>query len=146
LVPSANNSDVIRVAIAQIANANFQANYILVNPEDAAAMELTKTSTGEYTYPMFVPTMDGVTRLKGLPIVENPGVPVGDFYVGDFTKANLRIREEMNVQVGYVNDDFTKNLVTVLCETRAAAFVKSNHYGAIVKGNFTIAKAALLLP
>jgi hypothetical protein len=78
--------------------------------------------------------------------VENPGVPVGDFYVGDFTKANLRIREEMNVQVGYVNDDFTKNLVTVLCETRAAAFVKSNHYGAIVKGNFTTAKAALLLP
>lgn len=145
-VPQANNSDVLRVAISQIAAANFTANYIVLNPEDSAAMEITKAVGGEYTYPMFVPTVDGITRLKGLPIIENPGVPVGSFYVGDFTKANLRIREEMNVQVGYVNDDFTKNLVTVLCETRAAAFVKSNHYGAFVKGNFATAKAALLMP
>jgi hypothetical protein len=52
----------------------------------------------------------------------------------------------MNIQVGYVNDDFTKNLVTILCEARAAAFVKVNHYGAFVKGNFATAKAALELP
>ena len=52
------------------------------------------------------------------------------------TKDNLRIREEMNIQVGYVNDDFTKNLVTVLAEMRACNYVKSNHFGAFVAGEF----------
>lgn len=143
-IPQANNSDVLRVAIAQIANNNFMANYILLNPEDCAAMDLTKDTDGQYTYPRF--SDDGGQRVKGLPIVENPGVPAGTFYVGDFTKSNLRIREEMNVQVGYVNDDFTKNLMTVLCETRACNFVKTNHFGAFVKGDFATAKAALLQP
>jgi HK97 family phage major capsid protein len=104
-VPSANNSDVLRVAISQIANANFSANYILLNPADAAAMELTKDTNGQYTYPVFV--NEAGMSVKGIPVIENPGVTAGDFYVGDFTKSNLRIREEMNVQVGYVNDDFT---------------------------------------
>ncbi len=143
-IPAANNSDVLRVAIAQIANANFAANYILLNPEDAAAMELTKDTNGQYTYPVFV--NEAGMSVKGLPVIENPGVPVGDFYVGDFTKSNLRIREEMNVQVGYVNDDFTKNLVTVLVEARACHFVKSNDYGAFVKGDFATAKAAIVAP
>lgn len=144
-IPSANNSDVLRVGIAQIANANFTANYILLNPEDSAAMQLTKDSTGSYTYPMFIEGPDGITRVKGIPVIENPGVAAGTFLIGDFTKDNLRIREEMNISVGYVDDDFTKNLMTVLCELRACNFVKTNHFGAFVKGDFATAKAALNL-
>jgi HK97 family phage major capsid protein len=143
-VPSANNSDVLRVAIAQIAGNNFAANYILLNPEDAAAMELTKDTNGQYTYPVFID--EAGMRVKGLPVIENTGVPVGTFYVGDFTKSNLRMREDMNVSVGYVNDDFTKNLVTILVEARACQFVKSNHYGAFVKGDFATAIAAIDKP
>ncbi len=145
-IPTANNSDVLRVALAQIENANFIPNYILLNPDDAAAMELTKTSVGEYTYPMFVPQADGITRVKGVPVIVNPGVPTGDYYVGDFTKANLRMREEMNIQVGYINDDFTRNMMTVLAEARACFFVKSNHTTAFVKGNFATDIATLLAP
>lgn len=145
-IASANNSDVLRVAIAQIAGQNFEANYILLNPADVAAMELTKSSTGEYTYPMFVPGANGITTVKGIPVIESTLVTAGDFYVGDFTKANLRVREDMNVQVGYVNDDFTKNLMTVLVEMRAAFYVKSNHARAFVKGDFATAIAALQLP
>jgi HK97 family phage major capsid protein len=145
-IPQANNSDVLRVAMAQIENANFTPNYILLNPDDAAAMELTKTTVGEYTYPMFVPQADGITRVKGVPVIVNPGVPTGDYYIGDFTKANLRMREDLNIQVGYINDDFTRNMMTVLCEARACFFVKSNHTAAFVKGDFATDKAALLAP
>ena len=142
-IEAANNSDVLRVGIAQIANNNFMANYILMNPEDSAAMQLTKTSTGEYTYPMFIEGPDGITRVKGIPVVENSGVTAGTFLIGDFSRSNLRIREEMNISVGYVDDDFTNNLMTVLCEARACHFVKTNHFGAFVKGDFVSAKAAL---
>lgn len=145
-IPSANNSDVLRVAIAQIAQANFEANGIVLNPADAAALQLTKSTTGEYTYPVYEPQADGTIRIKGVPVIENNLVPAGDFYVGDWTKSNLRIREDMNIQVGYVNDDFTKNLVTILAEMRAVHYVKSNHYGAFVKGDFATAIAALVTP
>ena len=137
-----NNTDVLRVAISQIAEANFEANYILLNPADCASLELTKTTTGEYTYP--VNLVYGMPKtVYGVTVIENNLVPAGTFYVGDFTKSNLRIREDLNVQVGYVNDDFTKNLITILCETRAVHFVKKNHYGAFVAGDFATAKAAL---
>lgn len=145
-VTSANNSDVLRIAIAQVYNNNFMPDYILLNPEDCAAMQLTKGTDGIYTYPMFIEGADGITRVKGIPVVENPGVTAGTYLVGDFTKSNLRMREEMNVQIGYVNDDFTKNLMTVLCETRACHFVKSNHYGAFVTGTFATDIAAINKP
>jgi len=144
-VPNANNSDVLRIAIAQITSANFNANYILLNPEDAAAMDLTKDGNGQYTYSIAV-SIDGVTRVKGIQVIENPGVAVGTYLVGDFTKSNLRIREELNVQVGTVNDDFTKNLITVLAEMRACNFVKTNHFGAFVKGVFSTDIAAISQP
>ena len=145
-IPFANDLDVLRVAMAQIANANFNANYILMNPADVASMELTKTSTGEYTMPIFVPMSDGVSRVMNVPVIANNGVVSGDYLVGDFTKSNLRMREDLNIQVGYVDDDFTRNMMTVLCEARACHFVKSNYVGAFVKGTFATDKATLLQP
>jgi HK97 family phage major capsid protein len=145
-IPFANDFDVLRVAMAQIANADFEANYIIMNPADVAEMELTKTSTGEYTLPMFVPMADGVTRVANVPVVANNGVTSGDYLVGDFTKSNLRMREDVNIQVGYINDDFTRNMMTVLCEARACHFVKSNYVGAFVTGTFATDKAVILKP
>ena len=144
-IPSPNEFDVLRVAIAQIQGLLFNPNYILLHPEDCAKMELSKTTTGEYTYAMSY-IVDGIVRVKSIPVIENTGVTAGTFLVGDFSKSNLRIREDLNVQVGYVNDDFTKNLMTILCEARAVHYVKSNHYGAFVKGTFSTAKTALLKP
>ena len=144
-IASPNEYDVLRVAISQIQGNLFNPNYIVLHPEDVAKMELNKTSTGEYTYAMHY-TADGVVRVKSIPVVENTGITAGTFLVGDFTKSNLRIREDLNIQVGYVNDDFTKNLMTILCEARAVHYVKSNHYNAFVKGTFSTAKTALLKP
>jgi HK97 family phage major capsid protein len=109
-------------------------------------MELIKTTQGEYTYPMIYVNANGESRIKGIPVVTNTGVTAGTFLVGDFTKSNLRMREELNIQVGFVNDDFTKNLFTILCEARATHYVKTNHYKAFVKGSFATAKTALLKP
>jgi HK97 family phage major capsid protein len=144
-IPSANYTDVLRVGIAQIAQANFEATHILLNPADAAALELTKDQGGAYTYPINM-VYGAPKTIYGVPVIENNLIVPGEFYIGDMSKDHLRLREEMNIQVGYVNDDFTKNLITVLCEARAVNFVKVNHYGAFVKGDFATAQAALLAP
>jgi HK97 family phage major capsid protein len=143
-IPGANRFDVLRTAIAQIAAANFDANYILLNPIDVANMELTKDGEGRYLLPPFL-SVDG-TNINSVRIIANNGITVDKFFVGDFTKAQLRIREDINIQVGWVNDDFTKNLVTILAEMRACFFVKTNHLTAFVYGDLTDAMAALETP
>ena len=142
-VVTPNISDVIRVAIAQIQNANFEPTHVVLNPEDVAAMQLTKSATGEYTYPMFL--MD-VNRVANLIVVSTTNMTAGKFLVGDFTKSNVRMREAMNVQVGYVNDDFQRNMVTILAEARLVQYVKANDYPAFVDGTIATAIAALLAP
>ena len=139
-VVNPNISDVIRVAISQIQNANFEPTHVVLNPEDVAAMQLTKTSTGEYTYPMFL--MD-VNKVANLTVVSTTNMVAGTFLVGDFSKSNVRMREAMNVQVGYVNDDFQRNMVTILAEARLVQYVKANDYPAFVDGNIATAIAAL---
>lgn len=143
-VNEANNADVLRISINQIRVAQFVPNYILMHPSDVTSMELDKGSDGHYIMPPFR-SIDG-TVVKGLPVVENTGVTEGDFLVGDFTKSGVRFREGLTIDVGYENDDFTKNFVTILAEARLVHRVKSNHYAAFVTGNFAAARALIETP
>jgi HK97 family phage major capsid protein len=142
-IPLANETDVIRVAIAQIQSANFEPTHVVLNPNDVAKMQLTKTNTGEYTYPMFLVDAMGVQTVANLPIISTTNIAAGDFLVGDMTKSNVRVREDVNMQVGYVNDDFQRNMVTILAEARLVHYVKASQVYAFVTGDFTTAKAAI---
>lgn len=143
-VKEPNNADVLRVAINQIRVAQFMPNAILMHPSDVTAMELEKASDGHYILPPFR-SIDG-TIVKGIPVIENTGVTEGDFLVGDFTKSGVRFREGLTIDVGYENDDFTKNFVTILAEARLVHRVKSNHYPAFVTGDFNAAKQLIEAP
>lgn len=139
-IPAANLSDVIRVAKAQIQGANFEPTHVLLHPEDAARIELTKATDGGYTYPAF---WDRNMMLAGLIVVTSTNIDANTFLVGDMSKSNVRIRENMNLQVGYVNDDFQRNMVTILAEMRAAHYVKNNQVEAFVTGSIDESIAAL---
>lgn len=140
-VERANKFDVLRVAVATIYNNLFIPTYIVLNPLDYASMELVKTADGIYVLPPF--RSSNGTEIAGVPIISNTGVTAGTFLVGDFTKSNLRIRKDGSLMVGYENDDFTKNLVTILAELRAVHYVKNNHLNAFVQGDFDTAIAAI---
>lgn len=148
-VPSANIFDVIRVAIAQIMSADpngpFMPNYVIMNPIDAARLDLAKDSTGAYALPPFI--MPGGRTIAGVRVIENIGVTANTMVVGDFTKSNLRLREDAMISIGYENDDFTKNLVTILGEIRAVHYIKTNHLKAFVNvTDIDAAIAAILAP
>jgi HK97 family phage major capsid protein len=142
-VPAANISDLIRIAKAQIQAANFEPTHVVLNPEDVAKIELTKTSTGEYSYPAF---WDANMRVAGLVVVSSNNITAGTMVVGDFTKFNIKFREDMNMSVGYENDDFTRNMVTILCEARLVAYVKGNDVNAFVQSDITTDIAAITAP
>jgi HK97 family phage major capsid protein len=131
-IPGANIMDLIRIAKAQIEAANFVPTHVVLNPEDVAKIELTKTSTGEYTYPAF---WDANMRVAGLVVVSSNNITAGTMIVGDFTKFNIKFREDMNMSVGYENDDFTRNMVTILCEARLVSYIKGNDLNAFVQSD-----------
>ena len=131
-IPGANIMDLIRICKAQIEAANFVPTHVVLNPEDVAKIELTKTSTGEYTYPAF---WDANMRVAGLVVVSSNNITAGTMIVGDFTKFNIKFREDMNMSVGYENDDFTRNMVTILCEARLVSYIKGNDVNAFVESD-----------
>lgn len=143
-VDNANNFDVIRAAVAQIVNANFVPNFVCVNPYDAAAMDLTKGTDGHYIMPPFS-TVNGQI-IAGVRVIENPGITAGDYLIGDFSKAAFYLREGISISVGWENDDFRKNLVTILGEMRGNLYISENNTGAFVTGDFATDKAALETP
>jgi HK97 family phage major capsid protein len=143
-IPSPNVFDVIRTAINQVRVNLFEPNYVIMHPTDVTKMDLAKASDGHYVLPPFI-SNDGTT-VSGIRVVSNTGVTVDNFLVGDFSKAGVRFKEGLTINVGYENDDFTKNLVTILAEARLVQRVKSNHYGAFVKGVISTSITALTKP
>lgn len=141
-VANANRYDVLAIAINQVYSGNYVPNYIVLNPTDVAHMDVTKGTNGQYVMPAFV-SADG-NSIKQTPIIMNTGVPVGQYLVMDSTRATVFTREALNITIGYENDDFTKNMVTILAEWRGLNRMKANEAGAFVKGTFATDIAAIL--
>lgn len=139
-IVGANIIDVLQVCKAQIQAANFQPTHVVMNPEDKAKLELTKTSTGEYTYPMF---FTGAENIAGLIVVASNNITAGTIIVADFSKLIVKVREAVNLTVGYENDDFTRNMVTIIAEARLVQYIRNNDINAFVEADLATAIAAL---
>ena len=143
-VDNANEADVLVVANEQIELAEHDAaNYILMNPADVNKLLLIKASATDKRYIDRLVMIAGNMSLDGIPILKTTLVTVGTYLVGDFTKAFVYSKGMIDVQVGLENDDFTKNLVTILAEWRGLSLVKTNDRTAFVTGVFATDKAAL---
>jgi hypothetical protein len=137
-----NNSDAIRAAIAQIRLLFFDGPLTaFVNPADAAVMDLQKSSQGVYVLPPFT-TADGRT-IAGCPVVEDNNIAAGYLLIGDMSKYKVYMHEDFFIEWGWVNDDFEKNLVTVIGERRFHAFVSGNETGAFLYDTFNNIKTAI---
>lgn len=142
---AANHFDVLLSAVTQVTVGNFNATNIVLNPVDFALMLSAKSSTAEYVHSQLFVLQNGSASFMGIPIVINNGVTAGSFLVGDFTKANVRVRKSATMSMGYDGSDFTLNLITILAEARLVVYVGVNNYGAFVYGTFSSAIEALEL-
>lgn len=119
---SASAIDTVRLAALQAALAEYPATGIVMHPTDWARIELTKDTTGRYI--IGNPQGNLAPTLWGLPVVPTQAISVDKVLVGAFQLgAQIFDRWDARIEVGYVNDDFTKNLVTILGEERLALAV-----------------------
>lgn len=132
-VASPNYYDAIEAARNQIVSAtgmHYRPNALLLNPADYTLMKLTKAQDGQYLF-QYIETQ------LGLRIVESTNVTAGSFLLGDFRFLHIRDWQPVEISVGWVNADFTNNLVTVVAEERVIYYVKAQDAGAFVSDTFS---------
>lgn len=134
-VVNPNHLDVIRGAIARIQCCGGVATGIVLNPCDAASIDVAKDGNGQYVLPPFV----GADRrtISGIPVHYSRSVTAGDFLVGDFRKAHFKIREGFRIAFGHNADDFEKNLISIRAELRGAFYIKDRDKCAFQTGTFS---------
>ncbi|MGC0224930.1 phage major capsid protein [Pseudooceanicola nitratireducens] len=115
--------DKLRLAMLQAALAEYPATGHVMNPIDWARVETTKDSEGRYI--IGNPGGEGPASLWKLPVVETQAIAVDKFLTGAFRLgAQVFDRWQARVELATENeDDFVKNMVTMLCEERLALAV-----------------------
>lgn len=97
---------------------------VVMHPNDLQTIRLLRegTSTGQYL--MGPPSQVGASTVWGMPVVESEAVSSGTALVMDpMNGFALFDREQAAVRVGYINDQFIRNMQTILAELRAAFVV-----------------------
>nr|WP_320142411.1 phage major capsid protein [uncultured Cohaesibacter sp.] len=119
---SGTNIDTLRLAMLQAVLAEYPATGHVLNPIDWARIELTKDGQGKYIIGQ--PQGSITPTLWNLPVVQTQAISVDKFLTGAFKMAaQVFDLWQARVEVGFENDDFTKNLVTILGEERLALAV-----------------------
>lgn len=115
--------DLMRLAMLQAALAEYPATGHVMNPIDWAWIETLKDSQGRYI--IGNPQGSIAPTLWGLPVVATQAMAVDKFLTGAFRLgAQLFDRWLARVELATENeDDFIKNLITMLCEERLALAV-----------------------
>lgn len=126
--------DAIVAAYTQItvnSKNNYQPNLVLMHPVDYWTMMREKDANGR-------PLNENLKNIlpANMTIVASTAVAQGDLWIGDFNYLNIRDVWQLSITFGWENDDFTKNLVTMIGEKRLMAYIKSQYKSAFVKDKF----------
>lgn len=127
--------DVIRLALLQASLAEFPSTGIVMHPSDWATIELLKDTAGAYLIGNPQGTL--TPTLWGLPLVATQAMTIDKYLVGAFQLgAQIFDRWDARVEVSTEDDqNFRKNLVTILAEERLALAVYRPE--AFIKGDFS---------
>lgn len=121
---SANVADAILHARAMVRVVGKTIpNAVVMHPYDWEAVRIMRENSSTGTlggYLIGPPTVAGPMTLWGMPVIEAEGITENTALVGDFrTGGMLFEREDAQIRVGVINDQFVRNMQTILAELRA---------------------------
>ena len=103
----------------QLWAVGYQADTVYVNPADWGAQEIERAdgATGAYLYG--APGLNAGLNPFGVRVVVTPTIAAGTFLIGQTSVAvSVWNRSGATIEMGYEDNDFTSNLVTLLAEVR----------------------------
>lgn len=144
-VKFANVYDLIatmRVIVMNNKQSKYAPNIVVMNPADILGYKLVKDNFGRYLVPGFV-TADG-TAIDGCQVIESSQVTPNTLLVGDSRYGTIYDLEGITLEMGYINDQFIKNAMTLLAEKREALLIRNVDADAFLKCTDIVGQVALL--
>ena len=145
-VVNPNYLDAIRACVAQLLAANYLGPFTaVINPVDAALMDLAKDSNGAYVIPPFL-TADR-KLVSGARLIESNLVRAGNVLVGDMSKDTLYFRRGIEVKLwDQDSTDPEYDLKTITASARCLNRIKQVHYNAFVYDAFDDIITSISIP
>jgi hypothetical protein len=120
---AANILDKVLNGVRLVKDAMAEPDAIVLSSSSWETIMGVKTTDGAYVYGS--PANGGPATLWGIPVVVSNQLPSGTYaLIGAFREhSELILRSEVNIEVGYVNDDFARGRKAVRADVRAALAV-----------------------
>lgn len=134
-----NNWDCVLAAATQISVDNFRPDIAFMNTKDYNQTLAIKGTTGHYV----VNPNNDKNKWAGIMVVPSNQIAEGKVLVMDSSKTNCYNYKDFQLSYGWVNDDFTNNLVTIMGAQRVHFFIKANDVNAFVSDDLANIKAAI---
>lgn len=135
-VSGENGLDTINRAIYKVAENNYAATAIIMNPSDWGTLSRLKVGSGDNRYIIGDPLGMISATLWGLPVVVTNAMPAGYFLTAAFPIAYQQWNRTGAVVEMFEQDDTNvqKNLLTVRAEIRAtlATYTPASAYGGLL--------------
>lgn len=112
-------ADAISEGVATMQTAGFSPDVVALNPADWLALSVAKgTANDHYLSGNYLGALP--QQLRGLRVALSPSVDAGKALLMDTAHIEVVVIGGTALEVAYAGDDFTKNLATMLIETRIA--------------------------
>lgn len=117
-----NFERVLRAGTEIELTGDAQMTFVAMNPRDLEKFRTVTDANQQYLGggPF---AAGAVARLWGYPIAVDRAITEGTVIAGDGTMAAIFDREDANIMIDTINDQFVRNMLTVLAEMRAALAV-----------------------
>lgn len=128
--------DFVHRIYTAVSSANFNPEYLILNPVDWQKIALLKDKQGRYM--IGGPSVLGQKVLWGIPVVTTGSMTSGKYILADFMNG-ATIHDRQSIEVAMSDSDannFTTNLYTLRVERRLALTVENP--GAIAGGDFSV--------
>lgn len=132
-VDNANVYDLIAAVRAAIMNGNkkYSPNVVLMNPVDIFKYKVLKGSDGHYLLPPFVgPNGETIMSMR---VVESAQVTANTLAVADTKYGVIYEDGGIELEMGYVDDQFTKDTMTIKARKRTALLIRTVDEGGFAK-------------
>jgi len=110
-------ADAISEGVATLQAAGFSPDLVALNPATwLGAVVARGTANDHYLSGSYLGALP--SEMRGLRVVLSPSVDAGKALLMDSAHSELQVVEDFSVEIGYINAQFTENLVTLLGEMR----------------------------
>ena len=117
---------------------------LLENDANAAGWAEYRYGAGKGTKHMVMLTLG--TGVGGAVVVEDNNIPIGYVQAAILDLFKVLVYQDFTIKWGWEDDDFTKNLITVIGEMRIHSFHSENNAGAFIYDTFANIKTAIEAP